>query len=414
MQKLLILLVALFGLGNALEPKGSQQNFLEANQECGDGKKVCVKMESTQPPSTTPATTPAPSTTPATTPTTTTTTTVEEVYTDVGTWSLLNLDRNIGISMVGDEIRGQDFAADSPSWSDLGFFGRYSVTFLVSAPSKFHKLMIKDQDGNRHFVKIQDEMYVSGSENRYRLKKTGDEASASPFQIRRSGIDDKMGGSPFWITAQHNGKTVVFIVEDVSDDGWGNVHMREENDAPGDRATFYLEKLPDISSADNAYESMPEADTYYIFNRHYKNVATPFRMAGDPEIGWSTEWGHRCRLNIEHREKPRIKFHAKSQFVRDQGITEHFEITDNGNHWKIGDYSGFDMELYRHEHEPSWVVMRKINGNKNLKADYQAQDTKTDHGTNGNDQSDHTAFQFARILGDGASAIGASSEVGMP
>eukprot|EP01068_Selenidium_serpulae_P019181 Selendium_serpulae@DN6511_c4_g1_i6.p1 len=414
MQKILILLVALFGLGNALEPKGSQQNFLEANQQCGNGR-TCVKVTTTPPPSTTPATTPAPSTTPATTPTTTTvTTTVEEVYTDVGTWSLLNLDRNIGISMVGDEIRGQDFAADSPSWSDLGFFGRYSMTFYVSAPSKFHKLKSKDLNSQMQWVKIDDEMYVSGEEHRYRLKKAADGASASLFQIRRSGIDDKMGGSPFWITAQHNGKTVVMITEDATDEGWGNVHMREQNDPPGDRATFYLEKFPDISSADNAYDSMPEEDTYYIFNRHYKNVATPFKVAGDPEIGWSTEWGNRCRLNIEHRAKPNIKFHAKSQFVRDQGITEHFEITNNGNHWKIGNYEGFDMQLYRHEYEPSWVIMRKINGNKNLKAHSNYDDTVTNWGTNGNDQGNETAFQFARILGDGASAIGASNEVGMP
>eukprot|EP01068_Selenidium_serpulae_P018082 Selendium_serpulae@DN6435_c1_g1_i13.p1 len=148
-----------------------------------------------------------------------------EGFTEMGTWSLLNIDRNIGIAMDGDNLRGQDFAADSPSWSDLGFFGRYSMTFYVSAPSKFHKLKSKDLNSQMQWVKIDDEMYVSGEEHRYRLKKAADGASASLFQIRRSGIDDKMGGSPFWITAQHNGKTVVMITEDATDEGWGNVHM---------------------------------------------------------------------------------------------------------------------------------------------------------------------------------------------
>eukprot|EP01068_Selenidium_serpulae_P003587 Selendium_serpulae@DN3179_c0_g1_i1.p2 len=142
-------------------------------------------------------------------------------------------------------------------------------------------------------------------------------------------------------------------------------------------------------------------------------VATPFASQGDPEIGWTKEWGNRCRLGVMPRGKPNLKFKATSQYVRDQGVTN-FEIKSDGGHWKIGRGDGFDMQIYKQEDNANWGIMRKMNGHNNLKAHNHNLDTVTDWGTDGKDQSAATAFQLARIFGKGADMVGASSEVGMP
>eukprot|EP01068_Selenidium_serpulae_P014171 Selendium_serpulae@DN6063_c0_g1_i3.p1 len=177
----------------------------------------------------------------------------DESWDEKGTWSLINVEHNIGVVFDGAELKGQNYGKDSKNWHEVNSFKRYSSTFFVSSPSMNHKIKVKDIDGIFNFMKIKDDKYVSGEENRYRITATEIFDEGSVFQIRRSGIDDKMDGSPFWVTAQHNGKTVVLIVEDENDN-IGGVHMREESSDPGTKANFYLEDEVDLSSANAAWD----------------------------------------------------------------------------------------------------------------------------------------------------------------
>eukprot|EP01068_Selenidium_serpulae_P018942 Selendium_serpulae@DN6497_c1_g1_i2.p1 len=216
------------------------------------------------------------------------------------------------------------------------------------------------------------------------------------------------------------------MVEDSdnsSEDNYAPVHMREDSNAPGNRANFYLQNEIAFSSPNVAWDHLNEADTYYIFNQHYQGVATPFANPGDPELGWLREWGNRCRLGVISNSKPNFHFKASSQYVRDQGVTD-FEIKADAGHWKIGRGDGFDMQIHQQEDNANWGIMRK-NGGSNVGGDKDynliAQesngvglDTSTTWDTDGKDQSAKTAFQFARIYGKGADMVGASREVGMP
>eukprot|EP01068_Selenidium_serpulae_P012495 Selendium_serpulae@DN5830_c1_g1_i3.p1 len=231
---------------------------------------------------------------------------------------LLNVDLNYGFYFEAEgPLKAEHFAKTATSFRTLTDFDRYTAKFYKDTSNyllEFRDLSTKGY----HFIRVADEPYITEEGNvRYDIERTDDITQATVLDVYdvldNDGEDyiDDSGGSPFCIVAYHHitHQTLLLFFER---DGRACFKQYFDKDRINVNFFFYLAENIDQSNSD-AWASFSPNDTYFMYNQHYKKVATPF--AKDDRVDITDWWGPTCRLGCIARGSPHVKLQSTSSYT---------------------------------------------------------------------------------------------------
>eukprot|EP01068_Selenidium_serpulae_P019164 Selendium_serpulae@DN6511_c3_g2_i2.p1 len=165
---------------------------------------------------------------------------------------------------------------------------------------------------------------------------------------------------------------------------------------------------------------MRETDTYYIYNKHYKQVMVPF-VNNNWKTGLTRSWGNKCRWSVQKKNDPWFQLVNNSQFAKDsyKAHSDGTEMTQNSNTASSGYLHGqstVDIRCIWPEDTQGWALLRQSHRDNNLGT---ASDDgwiriRLDASPDGKDQDAGEFFQIMTIYGDSPYRAGSPSEGGLP
>eukprot|EP01068_Selenidium_serpulae_P018918 Selendium_serpulae@DN6496_c1_g1_i18.p1 len=345
---------------------------------------------------------------------------------------MLNAATNFGMYVQGGVLKGQEYSEEAPNWTDLAAMDKYEMNVVHQASSSLHRLQFRNVDvegaplvnvkirANPHENRPDDESIGI----RYKVDKCEGDEEGGDFQLRLASTPDEFGTYPLYITAFHNGHSLVLhqnVDNDRDDnhqdnDNLGDAYLRHitnEADLPN-LTHFYLSREVPLGTPQENYEHLNALDTYILFNLQNKNALRPF-IDNYNVLGGSTEWGANARFtpDLTSVAAPKFRLNTNSKFSLDQmvvhGATSNV-LTAGGDKVRVGDGDPIDFELGDDSDFASsgWFTLKNTNINQQTFLE-----SARRMRNNGNGKGSKGSWKLIRIFSDGATLAGAT-ETGLP
>eukprot|EP01068_Selenidium_serpulae_P018920 Selendium_serpulae@DN6496_c1_g1_i2.p1 len=345
---------------------------------------------------------------------------------------MLNAAINFGMYVQGGVLKGQEYSEEAPNWTDLAAMDKYEMNVVHQASSSLHRLQFRNVDvegaplvnvkirANPHENRPDDESIGI----RYKVDKCEGDEEGGDFQLRLASTPDEFGTYPLYITAFHNGHSLVLhqnVDNDRDDnhqdnDNLGDAYLRHitnEADLPN-LTHFYLSREVPLGTPQENYEHLNALDTYIFFNHENKTALRPF-IDDYNVLGGDTEWGANCRFtpDLTTLKAPKFRLVTNSKYsiemmARDQ-LTSNVVSTrtdtvmvglGNPINFELGDDSDFAAD--------GWFTMKNTNNGLQV----YGQDPRRMR-SNGSGKGTKGSWKVLRIFSDGATLAGAT-EKGLP
>eukprot|EP01068_Selenidium_serpulae_P018927 Selendium_serpulae@DN6496_c1_g1_i29.p1 len=132
---------------------------------------------------------------------------------DKGTYRMLNAAINFGLYVQGGVLKGEEYSEEAPGWTDLSAMDKYEMNVVHQASSSLHRLQFRNVDVEGAplvNVKIRAETHSPDPDDiRYKVDMCQGDEEGADFQLRLASNMDEFGTYPLYITAFHNGHSLV-------------------------------------------------------------------------------------------------------------------------------------------------------------------------------------------------------------
>eukprot|EP01068_Selenidium_serpulae_P018912 Selendium_serpulae@DN6496_c1_g1_i11.p1 len=291
---------------------------------------------------------------------------------------MLNAAINFGLYVQGGVLKGEEYSEEAPGWTDLSAMDKYEMNIVHQSSSSLHRLQFRNVDVEGAplvNMKIRAKPHANQiGDIRYKMDMCQGDEEGADFQLRLASNMDEFGTYPLYITAFHNGHSLVLhqnIDNDIDDNHQDNdnkgdcflKHMTNEADLPN-LTHFYLSREVPLGTPQENYEHLNALDTYIFFNMEHKFALRPF-IDDRNRLGGSTEWGPNCRFNpdLTSVKAPKFRIISNSRLTQHESENGNHVLTADGIEVKVGRGDPIDFELGNDSDfaADGWFTMKNTN-----------------------------------------------------